>query len=316
MLNGRLYIRTTKTTNKNKATEVAKVYEQELIDQVILGKEKPSSVKQVLDLYLNSRRQHPNYETVHAHCKRLLEHLDGSLPADKVKPHDLQSLINAQLDKGLSKGTINGRIRVWNAANAYAELNHMRRGPRIKIPFVDPRRETTISREEVDIIAAELWRVRHRTPYGTENYGLFITLADTGARLSEITRLAWNQVDLEKRTITLIRTKNTSATVLLMTQRVYEYIAAYANNPDKVFPTEHEESRFITRAAKRAGINKHITQYTLRHSFATHLINNGLTLSDVAYLLGHRNLATTAIYAKRDNRAVAVSALSLLDGGV
>lgn len=62
--------------------------------------------------------------------------------------------------------------------------------------------------------------------------------------------------------------------------------------------------RRVTAAAKRAGIDKHVTCHTLRHSFATHILEAGSDIRTVQDLLGHANLQTTQIYTHVLNRAV------------
>ena len=60
--------------------------------------------------------------------------------------------------------------------------------------------------------------------------------------------------------------------------------------------------RAVKRAARLAGITKHMTCHTFRHSFATHLLQNGYDIRTVQELLGHKNVTTTMIYTHVLNR--------------
>ncbi len=65
--------------------------------------------------------------------------------------------------------------------------------------------------------------------------------------------------------------------------------------PDKPI-TGKAVHKICVRAAQHAGLGKHVTVHTLRHSFATHLLESGTNLRTIQVLLGHRKLETTAIY--------------------
>jgi site-specific recombinase XerD len=60
--------------------------------------------------------------------------------------------------------------------------------------------------------------------------------------------------------------------------------------------TDGSVHRICVQAARAAGLGKHVTVHTLRHSFATHLLEGGTDIRTIQVLLGHRNLKTTALY--------------------
>jgi site-specific recombinase XerD len=69
--------------------------------------------------------------------------------------------------------------------------------------------------------------------------------------------------------------------------------------------------RMVHRMAKRAGITKAVTPHTLRHSYATHLLDAGTDLRTIQVLLGHRSLKTTAIYLHVSQAKIAAAASPL-----
>jgi integrase len=142
-------------------------------------------------------------------------------------------------------------------------------------------------------------------------FDLAILLLDTGARYSEIARLEWKQVSLADRSLNLWRPKVQNESILFMTDRVYEVLnrrSVERNHHPHVFQNKKGEKRgyagqSLRKALKRAGLLG-FTIHTLRHTHATRLVQNGVSLYEVKEVLGHTDIKTTMRYAHLDRRDV------------
>ncbi|HEX3012934.1 MAG TPA: tyrosine-type recombinase/integrase, partial [Methanobacterium sp.] len=119
-----------------------------------------------------------------------------------------------------------------------------------------------------------------------------------------------DNVDLRERTIR-IRGKGEKDRIVLFDDRTKGLIEEYMEKKDDDSPFlfvnrsgNHLTPRYIQMMikdhAKAAGIKKRVTPHILRHSFATHLLKNGVDIRAIQQLLGHANLSTTQIYTSVD----------------
>jgi integrase/recombinase XerD len=170
-----------------------------------------------------------------------------------------------------------------------------------RIPF--PRRERKLplilSRDEVKALLEGTQNLRQRT--------LLAILYASGLRVSELARLKVADIDRSRNVLWVRCGKGRKDRQALLPPKLRELLRCYwrSQRPtDWLFPGA-DPSRPISpkaiflacrNAARRAGISKPVHPHSLRHAFATHLLEAGVNLRTIQILLGHANLETTARY--------------------
>ncbi len=136
---------------------------------------------------------------------------------------------------------------------------------------------------------------------------LLETAYATGLRVSEVTRLRITDIDSQRMTIRVEEGKGRKDRYVMLSQSLLETLRAYwrASKPRVfLFPGDGGKKPLCVSAAQkafgkardRAGIKKRVSFHTLRHSFATHLLEDGANIRKIQALLGHRSLKTTERY--------------------
>lgn len=135
-----------------------------------------------------------------------------------------------------------------------------------------------------------------------------------GLRVSEIVNLKVNDLDLPELMIHLKGAKGNKDRITILPEKLIKDIQNLVSSKsynDYVFSserggklTERTAQKVFENALKKSGIKKEATFHSLRHSFATHLLENGVDIRYVQELLGHANIRTTQIYTKVTNPAL------------
>ena len=166
-----------------------------------------------------------------------------------------------------------------------------------------------LTEEEVD----KLMDIPLDTPFNFRTKAMLELMYGSGLRVSELVNLTLNDFDLYNDTI-LINGKGSKQRIVPLGEYAKGYLEKYLEvrnslikrkngNPDKLFLNNHGEpitrngfNFLLNNILKEKGIEKKITPHTLRHSFATHMLDNGADLRTIQELLGHADIVTTRIY--------------------
>ncbi len=141
---------------------------------------------------------------------------------------------------------------------------------------------------------------------GPRDLAILELIYASGMRVGEVAKLKLDDVDLENSEI-LVHGKGDKERVVLIgshaVSSIRKYLEGRKSKENTLFLgrmgtklTSRSIERMIRKYAKKAGLAKRVTPHTLRHSFATHLLDRGADLKIVQELLGHSSLSTTQIY--------------------
>ncbi len=237
-------------------------------------------------------------KTYHAAARSFLRH--ASKPSNRLTHKDVRHYMLHLTEAKYSSSTINQhhfaiRFLFRDVLKKKAFLMEQRLHKRPKrVPIV-------LAREEVDKLFEAATDLRYQT--------IWMTLYSSGLRLSEVTRLRVSDIDSKAMRILVRNGKGQKDRYTVLSQSLLEHLRTYW----KVYrPTEwlfygrdrkHQPIlRTLQKVFKedktRAGIRKHATPHSLRHSFATHSMEDGANLLYIRDLLGHRAIQSTLVYLK------------------
>jgi site-specific recombinase XerD len=172
---------------------------------------------------------------------------------------------------------------------------------------------TFLNQEELSRLAGQ---PDTNTQNGLRDRAIIELLFSSGLRISELVNLDRDHINLSRREF-MVRGKGQKDRPVFISPEAADWIKSYLDKrQDNAKPlfirysgskktdlsgnfqrlTARSIQRMVSRYAKLAGITKHVSPHTLRHSFATDLLMNGADLRSVQAMLGHSNIATTQIY--------------------
>jgi len=231
------------------------------------------------------------------HNKHFLEFIGR--PAEDVTEFDIKAYIGHLIsDKNAAPSTVS---LVKAALKFYYDELLKKNIVNLKTPKIAKKLPVVLTKEEVKIL------IDHASSFKAK---LMIKLLySSGMRVSELTTLKTTDLELDKQTAWVRHGKGAKDRLIILSKSVVLDLASYLKDHVGEYVLVGRHGSMTTKyvqmmihdAAARAGINKKVTPHTLRHSFATHLLESGTDIRIIQELLGHSNLQTTQIYTHVSN---------------
>ncbi len=179
----------------------------------------------------------------------------------------------------------------------------------ITMPKIGRALPQSLTEDEVDSLLAA---PNVSEPLGNRDRAMLELLYATGVRVSELINLKMSQMSLNQGVIRIVG-KGDRERLIPLGDEAQDWLRDFIDgarieillerHTDYLFPTRRGDRmtrqafwHIIKRYAKKAGVKKKLSPHTVRHAFATHLLNNGADLRVVQLLLGHSDVSTTQIY--------------------
>jgi integrase/recombinase XerD len=293
--------------------EEAVIYEQELKKHLSIKQNKKATltIQQIAYEYLEYVKIHQAEKTWKEKHRIILKHIIpffGNFTFELLSPKIIDSYKLKRLkelqDKSI-KGyrTVNIELNILSNMSRFAfergytsePLKNLKRLPhRYKLP------------EPLDIdTALKFLNAAKEEPF---YYALFLCLYHAGMRKNEVFHLQWSDIFFEHNFIRVLKAKMNKERFIPMSKQLKDALlnlkSLRADVNPLVFPSPQtgkpltDIRRAIRRITKKAGIERKISPHQLRHTFATHLLEQGIDIRAIQALLGHEQITTTQIYTK------------------
>jgi len=175
-----------------------------------------------------------------------------------------------------------------------------------KLPLAKSKQKLPIvlNRKEIQKLFEVTTNIKHKM--------ILMFLYYAGLRLDEVRNLKWQDIDFDRDIIHVKTAKGEKERVVFLHHKLKEIMKFHGiDKQGLVFKSQMGKKynkrtiqQIVKNASKKAGIKKKVTPHTLRHSFATHLLEAGADIRYIQQLLGHKSLRTTQIYTHVASRNI------------
>jgi len=264
-----------------------------------------------------------SYKTVKAYIyfNRDFLHFSGKNSTNITKEDIKNYLYHLAEEKRFAASTLNQAINALKFY--YGTMPKKEFVYEIKRPHKDRKLPVILSQEEVAKILSSVDNVKHKV--------ILMLVYSAGLRVGEVVRLKPEDVDSRRGLIHIKGAKGRKDRYTILSQKALEVARQYwaKYEPKKWLFSGAREGRHVStrtiqaifeHAKEEAGIKKNVSVHSLRHSFATHLLESGTDLRYIQELLGHKSSKTTEIYTHVSSRSLGkikspLDTLNLKQGG-
>ena len=213
-----------------------------------------------------------------------------------IKTEDIRNYLEKLYDNKKSSSTLN---TAYSALKFYFEkILHRKFFINIPRAKTEKKLPEVLTKKEVKIILAIIKNIKHKL--------ILALMYSSGLRVSEIVNAKVKDLDFENKMLKVRLAKGKKDRITIMSKKVSNVLEKYIKNKEKnnyIFENNSGEKlseraiqKIFTKALKKTKIKKQASCHTLRHSFATHLLEDGIDIRYIQELLGHKRLETTQIY--------------------
>ena len=261
--------------------------------------------KSKLEAELRSRKYSIRTQRIYLYFNRLLCNALQKTP-EEIQPDNVKQFLSfMEKNKDYSASSMNlaiSAIKFFSRHVLKKELINEQHRPRH-----DKRLPMILDKTEISKILRMERNPKHR---------LLLTLVySSGLRVSEVVALKKENIDMSRQVIYIRQGKGRKDRYTLLSKKAADFISEYCsfyNIQTWLFPGQHATRHLTIRsaqhifdkAARRAEISKKVSIHSLRHTFATHLLESGTDIRYIQTLLGHANLRTTERYTHVARRNV------------
>lgn len=288
-------------SSKNGALLLAGLYETGFFNYPVFKGEDSSGMVSVKKMKRELFIAGYSLKTIAIYCSQvnLFFQRMGLLPSNVSREDIVLYIENLNSVSGVSRSTV---VHIISGLKHYFDVEFpLRKNPANNIPYPKKSRvyPDILSKNEVFAILSSIRNVKHR---------LLLTMTYSGGlRVGEVVMLRDVDIDYDRRLIHIREGKGKKDRYVMLSRKVITLLEEYRREHiirDWIFAGQKRGAHLSVRTAQavfeqaveRCGIKKHVSIHSLRHAFATHLLEDGVDLRYIQELLGHKSSKTTEIY--------------------